>query len=251
MTRRAARVFVFVILVGVLAGGGRSWAAGRAPVLRSYPCGCEEATERTAAVPAEGRSSRVPSHVHLRIDLYRLTLTVYFDYVPVKVYPVAIGKPSTPSPVGEWRILEKAQWGEGLGRRWMQISTPWGTYGIHGTNNPGSIGSAASNGCIRMFTEDADELYQWVQVGTPVLVTEGVLGPLEDRSQLEEGETSSRVLLVQRALRRAGYYSGPLDGVWGPASVAATRALQRAKGFPETGLFSDGLFDAIGLIRFE
>ncbi|MGE5508281.1 MAG: L,D-transpeptidase family protein [Chitinophagales bacterium] len=250
MSRRAASLILLVALVTALAAGGRLRAAG--PVRPgTYPCGCEEGTGRTPAVPTEGGPRRAPGHVHVRVDLPRRTLTVYFDYVPVKVYPVAIGKPETPTPVGEWRIIEKAQWGEGLGRRWMQISVPWGTYGIHGTSNPGSIGQAASSGCIRMFTEDADELYQWVQLGTPVLVTDEYADPLEGRRRLGDGETSSRVLLVQRALRRAGYYQGPLDGLWGPSSVAATRAFQRAKGFPVTGLFEGPLFEALGLIPFE
>ena len=42
------------------------------------------------------------------------------------------------------------------------------SYGIHGTNNPDSIGTAASSGCIRMRNSDVEELYSLVQVGTPV-----------------------------------------------------------------------------------
>jgi lipoprotein-anchoring transpeptidase ErfK/SrfK len=42
---------------------------------------------------------------------------------------------------------------------------------IHGTNAPGSIGTAASYGCIRMHNRDVEDLFQRVTVGTPVLVT--------------------------------------------------------------------------------
>ena len=45
-----------------------------------------------------------------------------------------------------------------------------GEYAIHGTNRPQSIGGFVSNGCIRMHNRDIRELYQLVQVGTPVIV---------------------------------------------------------------------------------
>jgi lipoprotein-anchoring transpeptidase ErfK/SrfK len=44
-------------------------------------------------------------------------------------------------------------------------------YAIHGTNQPGSIGTFASYGCIRMLNEDVMDLYQRVTVGTRVMVT--------------------------------------------------------------------------------
>jgi len=50
----------------------------------------------------------------------------------------------------------------------MGLSQPH--YGIHGTNNPASIGTAASNGCIRMYNEDVNELFNLVSVGTPVTI---------------------------------------------------------------------------------
>ena len=43
-------------------------------------------------------------------------------------------------------------------------------YAIHGTNRPGSIGTAASFGCIRMYNQDIVDLYDRVQVGTPVVM---------------------------------------------------------------------------------
>jgi len=43
-------------------------------------------------------------------------------------------------------------------------------YAIHGTNNPASIGRFVSHGCIRMHNRDIRELFQLVQVGTPVIV---------------------------------------------------------------------------------
>ena len=50
----------------------------------------------------------------------------------------------------------------------MQI---YGNYGIHGTNNPESIGGYVSNGCIRMKEKDVEALYDLVEPGTPVDIT--------------------------------------------------------------------------------
>jgi lipoprotein-anchoring transpeptidase ErfK/SrfK len=50
------------------------------------------------------------------------------------------------------------------------LSAPNGDYGIHGTNNPSSIGKAVSNGCIRTYNNNIIELYNLVPVGTPVKI---------------------------------------------------------------------------------
>jgi lipoprotein-anchoring transpeptidase ErfK/SrfK len=97
-----------------------------------------------------------------------------------KVYPVAVGKASTPSPVGIFTIERRAANptyshdgkmippgpGNPVGTRWMGLSIKG--YGIHGTNEPRSIGKAASHGCIRMGKADVEELFQLVAVGDTV-----------------------------------------------------------------------------------
>jgi hypothetical protein len=97
-----------------------------------------------------------------------------------KVYTVAIGKPSTPSPVGTFTIERRVanpvyhhgdktvQPGPGnpVGTRWMGLSIKG--YGIHGTNVPSSIGKAASHGCIRMGKADVEELFDMVEAGDTV-----------------------------------------------------------------------------------
>ena len=47
----------------------------------------------------------------------------------------------------------------------------WTYYAIHGTNDPSSVGTAASSGCFRLHKDDIEFLYYTVQVGTPVVVT--------------------------------------------------------------------------------
>jgi spore coat assembly protein SafA len=55
----------------------------------------------------------------------------------------------------------------------MGLSVPGGNYGIHGTNNPPSIGGYVSNGCIRMYNHDVEELFPRVSIGTPVEIISG------------------------------------------------------------------------------
>jgi hypothetical protein len=97
-----------------------------------------------------------------------------------KVYVVAVGKPSTPSPVGTFTIERRVANptyhhdgktippgpGNPVGTRWMGLSIRG--YGIHGTNEPRSIGKAASHGCIRMAKADLEELYELVAQGDTV-----------------------------------------------------------------------------------
>ncbi len=88
-----------------------------------------------------------------------------------RIYPVAVGKPETPTPHGTYRIINKiVNPGGGLGTRWMGLDIPDGPYGIHGTFNPESIGKAISNGCIRMYNHDVEELFSLVHIGTTVVI---------------------------------------------------------------------------------
>lgn len=97
------------------------------------------------------------------------TLTLYSNGQIKKTYPVAVGKPSTPTPKGTFTIKNKApNPGGPFGVRWMGLTAPH--IGIHGTNNPASIGTAASAGCIRMHNKDVIELYNIVPIGTAVTI---------------------------------------------------------------------------------
>lgn len=82
-------------------------------------------------------------------------------------YPVAVGKKSTPTPTGSFHVINKSlNPGGPYGARWIGINSPG--IGIHGTNNPASIGTNASHGCIRMYNKDVIELYNIISIGTPV-----------------------------------------------------------------------------------
>lgn len=105
-----------------------------------------------------------------------------------RIYPCAIGKEETPSPLGTYNMYGKSEWPtwywegkaipagpeNGLGARFLGISNdvhPRG-YGIHGTNEPDSIGTAASHGCIRTYNEYIEEMYETVDIGETVIIGE-------------------------------------------------------------------------------
>jgi len=73
----------------------------------------------------------------------------------------------TPTPAGTYTVINKdPETGGPFGVLWMGLSQPH--YGIHGTNNPSSIGHDVSHGCIRMFNHDVLELSSMVPIGTTV-----------------------------------------------------------------------------------
>ncbi len=138
------------------------------------------------AVQASTQAS-LPSGKHIVVNKTKFTLTLYDKKSAVKTYRVAIGKPGHSTPEGRFYITNKAvnpSYGgrnappaaggapdNPLGVRWMGLS--WGTqnlYGIHGTNDPDSIGTAASFGCVRLSNQDVSELYVMVPSGTPVWI---------------------------------------------------------------------------------
>jgi hypothetical protein len=125
---------------------------------------------------------RVPEPYRIRINIPAFTLTVFSGQVQVKTYRIAVGKPASPSRIGTCKVVEKAKyptWYPPDGRppvppgpdnpiscRWLGLS--WSGYGIHGTNNPSSIGNAVTLGCIRMHDEDVMELFDMIPLGTKV-----------------------------------------------------------------------------------
>jgi lipoprotein-anchoring transpeptidase ErfK/SrfK len=75
----------------------------------------------------------------------------------------------TSTPSGTFSIINKApNPGGPFGSMWLGLSKPH--YGIHGTNNPASIGKNVSHGCIRMYNRDVNELARLVPIGTPVYI---------------------------------------------------------------------------------
>lgn len=118
----------------------------------------------------------------IEINAAARTMSLYNNGALVREYPVAVGKMATKSPIGSFKIINKVvnpYWNNKgsivapgpknpLGIRWMGISAPKGTYGIHGNSTSASIGTFASGGCIRMYNSDVEQLYSIIGISTPV-----------------------------------------------------------------------------------
>ena len=99
-----------------------------------------------------------------------------------KIYRVSVGAAVSPSPTGEFqvvtRILNPTYYHPGvvipagenspIGTRWIGLNKKG--YGIHGTNEPHSIGRAASHGCIRMRNREVEEFFKLVRAGDTVQI---------------------------------------------------------------------------------
>jgi peptidoglycan hydrolase-like protein with peptidoglycan-binding domain len=186
--------------------------------------------------------------VHLEIDTKTLRLHVYADGKQYTSFPVAVGRPSagTLSPVGEWKIIYKGSWGGGFGTRFMGLNVPWGTYGIHGTNKPGSIGTRASHGCIRMYNHDVEQLFEWVKIGTKVIIT-GDPPKVSLGRALKEGISGKDVVIVQTRLRQMGFDPGGADGRFGANTKKAVLKLQEIFGLPPDGTVYPDVYYVLGL----
>lgn len=187
--------------------------------------------------------------IKIVIDINKRTLTVYSQGAIYKEYPVAIGKAKTPSPVGEWRIVNKStSWGGGFGTRWMGLNVPWGTYGIHGTNKPWSIGRQASAGCFRMYNKDVEEIYPWIPYGTPVIVIGKVqYFPGDKIRTIKPGATGPDVVELQLKLKEEGLLWGAADGRYGDLTVIAVKYFQTLNGFTNDGVVEENTRKALSL----
>jgi lipoprotein-anchoring transpeptidase ErfK/SrfK len=143
----------------------------------------------TRSVDPKVTADKLGKTIEVNLSTNRLT---FYDGLEVrKVYPVATGQPSFPTPQGSWQVVNKRMhptwtnpapdgWGAGMPRSIPPgPGNPLGTRAmslnasgilIHGTYASGSIGSYASHGCIRMFLSDVEALYPQVPMGTPVLI---------------------------------------------------------------------------------
>jgi lipoprotein-anchoring transpeptidase ErfK/SrfK len=185
--------------VSVVRGrSGRRLAGGDALVNRV----ADALTARTGTRTLRARTVAVPPKVTTE-DLWAanpVAVTVSRDDKRVRVfrrgelvrtYNVAVGEPKYPTPVGSfvvqsmqknptWTVPNSAWAGDLAGKvikggdpqnplvaRWIGFN---GSVGFHGTKSADSLGRAASHGCVRMAPGDVTDLYERLQVGSPVLV---------------------------------------------------------------------------------
>jgi lipoprotein-anchoring transpeptidase ErfK/SrfK len=142
------------------------------------------APQKKLAAPATAREAVIVIHRGSN------RLYLYNGVRLVRTFPVATGQAIYPTPLGHFEIVVKwvnpwwypptqDAWARGLkpvppgpgnplGTRWMGLSAPG--VGIHGTDEPWSIGHSESHGCIRMQVSSAEWLFTRVQIGTPVFI---------------------------------------------------------------------------------
>ncbi|HLK07594.1 MAG TPA: L,D-transpeptidase [Candidatus Angelobacter sp.] len=139
-------------------------------------------TQSTSTPAAIAHSATPSPKRQIIISIADRQLAVIDHGQVLKTYPIAVGARGTPSPDGDFVIINHAKdpvYRHGdkeiapgkdnpLGTRWMGLSLKG--YGIHGTNVQGSVGKAISHGCFRMRKQDVEELYTLVQVGDTVMV---------------------------------------------------------------------------------
>jgi len=136
----------------------------------------------------KGLADRYPTVITVSRSGFRLYLWKHLKLD--RSYPIAVGMAGLETPAGLYSIQEKqvnpswhvpkSAWAGALAgkvippgpddpikARWMGIA---GGAGIHGTASEGSLGSAASHGCVRMAVSDVIDLYDRVSVGDPVYI---------------------------------------------------------------------------------
>jgi hypothetical protein len=143
----------------------------------------------TTAANAQGRRAftqwqtadhRVQSGRRIVVSIPDRKLALVEKGRVVRVFRVAVGAPESPSPAGEYRIVQRlvrpTYYAPGvvipagpqnpLGPRWIGLNLK--SYGIHGTNQPRSIGHNESHGCIRMRNRDMVKFFDMVRLGDAV-----------------------------------------------------------------------------------
>lgn len=190
----------------------------------------------------------------IMIDLYSLTLSVMDKETSecVKTYPIAIGKKDTPSPIGVWQIKSKALMKGPFGGYWLGLNAPWDTFGIHGTSNPGSIGSMASNGCIRLYNHNIKELFNMIDYDTSVIISGGPNWRFSPYNRVVTPNCKGAdVYHVQRILNALGYYDSLADGIYGYSLEIAVKKYKADHNMPINSNIDEEFFKSIGCERFE
>ncbi len=134
-----------------------------------------QSAQNTNAVPTSHRPRR-----HVLVSIPDRKLAVLEDGKVIHTFPVAVGAAVSPSPTGEFQIVSRVAnptyYHPGVvippgsdnpvGPRWVGLNQKG--YGIHGTNEPRSIGKSASHGCLRMHNRDIEQFFRLVNVGDTV-----------------------------------------------------------------------------------
>jgi lipoprotein-anchoring transpeptidase ErfK/SrfK len=109
----------------------------------------------------------------IEVNLSQQQIYAYEGDILVNAFIVSTGLPDTPTVTGEYRIYVKVPLQDMSGPGYYLTDVPWvmffyEDYGFHGTYWHNNFGTPMSRGCVNLSVEDAEWLYNWASVGTPV-----------------------------------------------------------------------------------
>jgi hypothetical protein len=209
-------------------------------------------------------------------------LAYYSNAKLVRTFKVGTGRQRSYTPEGTFKIVNKIKnrpYYSGnipggdprnpLGNRWLGINArgTWGTtYAIHGNSNPSSIGGYVSAGCIRMYDEEVEWLFNRVKVNTPVIITYSnkafnaiaassgykvtggdavPVGTTPASTVLKKGMKGPEVKKLQQDLTNKGYSTKGIDGVFGANTEAAVKKFQKANNIKADGIVGEATKKAL------
>jgi L,D-transpeptidase catalytic domain/Putative peptidoglycan binding domain len=200
-------------------------------------------------------------------------------------FKVGTGRSQSLTPEGKFKIVNKivnrpyytghipgGDPRNPLGNRWLGLNArgTWGTtYAIHGNNNPGSIGGYVSSGCIRMYDNEVEWLFNQVPINTPVIITSSgnsfnsiataygfkvTGGPgtpsvpvATSGGVLKRGSRGPAVHELQRKLTSLGYNTRGIDGIFGITTENAVRNFQKSRKLAVDGIVGPATKKALGI----
>ncbi|MGM0904680.1 MAG: peptidoglycan-binding protein [Bacillota bacterium] len=211
-------------------------------------------------------------------------LAYYSNSKLVKTFKVGTGRQPSYTPEGKFKIVNKIKnrpYYSGnipggdprnpLGNRWLGINArgTWGTtYAIHGNNNPSSIGGYVSGGCVRMYDEEVEWLYNQVKVNTPVIITSSSksfdsiaaangykvsggdavpVATTPSSTVLKKGMKGAEVRKLQQDLTNKGYSTKGIDGIFGSNTETAVKKFQKANNIKADGIVGESTKKALGM----
>jgi lipoprotein-anchoring transpeptidase ErfK/SrfK len=165
----------------------QSAAADTAAAMGSVqPAGAPSAPSPATTSSSGAPPNSAPLNLEIRLDLSQREIALMRDGKAVNRWPVVIGAPETPTPVGRFKVQTKVvnpvyqstSTGQvkgvgALGYRWIGFHSKGpNVFGIHGTPWPWWVDAraAVSHGCVRMRNEHIERLFAAVEVGTPVII---------------------------------------------------------------------------------
>lgn len=205
-------------------------------------------------------------------------LAFYENGKLVREFKIATGRSQDLTPEGKFKIVNKiinrpyykdnipgGDPRNPLGNRWIGLNArgTWGTtYAIHGNNNPSSIGTYASSGCVRMYDDEVEWLFEKVKKNTTVLITTSnksfqeialandlfnpnsgsivVTKPNDIPTSLQLGSVGSEVEWLQDTLTKLGYSTNGVDGYFAEGTDLAVREFQEDNGLEADGVAGAG-----------